>query len=385
MPVAEVIAIGTELLLGEIQDTNTRYIARQMRDIGVDLFRTTIVGDNIHRIMNIVNEARSRAQIVITTGGLGPTVDDPTREAIALALEVALVFKPELWQQIQERFIKYGRKATDNNRRQAYIPGTAKAIANPVGTAPAFYVDDGNSILVSLPGVPSELENLMELQVIPLLKRRFNLTGTIRALVLRTAGYGESQIDELIGDLETYSNPTVGLLAHPGQVDIRITAKAKDSSMADQMIAEMNEKIQTLLGDAIYGKNEDTLEQSVLNLLNKSGVQLHLLESGFSGGLSPHFLNANIIAEEISPEIKDFSEDEIVNYIKTKYPTKPNTILVLAHFAVVEDHQSLFLLFRNFEISCIQRSYAGPPAQKLQWGLNLVLDYTRRNLMKMEK
>jgi nicotinamide-nucleotide amidase len=214
MPSAEIIAIGTELLLGEIQDTNTRYLARSLMEVGVDLYRTMVVGDNAERIALAIQEALQRCQIIITKGGLGPTLDDPTRDAVALAVGVAKEFRPELWEQIQERFKRYGRQATDNNRRQAYIPQGSTAIRNPVGTAPAFYYESQNRVIVSLPGVPREMEHLFENDVLPYLKNKYNLLGTIKASVLHAAGIGESQIDEWIADLETNANPTVGLAAH---------------------------------------------------------------------------------------------------------------------------------------------------------------------------
>ena len=158
MPTAEIIALGTELLLGEIQDTNTRYIARHLRDTGIDLFRTAIIGDNAERIAQALREALTRAQIIITTGGLGPTVDDPTRQAVALAVNVPLEYRPELWGQIQARFERFGRQATENNKRQAYIPQGSIPVENLVGTAPAFITETGGSVIISLPGVPREME-----------------------------------------------------------------------------------------------------------------------------------------------------------------------------------------------------------------------------------
>src|SRR5210317_331623 len=151
MPTAEIITIGTELLLGETIDTNTRYIARALRDEGVDLYRTSTIGDNPERIAEIVREGLQRAEIIITTGGLGPTVDDPTREAVALAMDVKTEFKPELWEQIQERFQRHGRTPTENNKRQAYIPEGAVPIENSVGTAPAFIGETKKHAIISLP------------------------------------------------------------------------------------------------------------------------------------------------------------------------------------------------------------------------------------------
>ena len=232
MPIAEIITIGTELLLGETVDTNTRYIARALRDIGVDIFRSSTIGDNKERIANIIKESLIRADILITTGGLGPTIDDPTREAIALGTGVETEFRPELWGQIQERFARFGRTPTDNNKRQAYVPEGALPIENTVGTAPAFIVEKGSKAIIALPGVPREMEHLMQEKVIPYLHEHFDLKSVIKTRILHTSGVGESQIDERIADLERLSNPTVGLSAHAGQVDVRITAKAESKSIA---------------------------------------------------------------------------------------------------------------------------------------------------------
>ena len=260
MPAAEIITIGTELLLGEIQDTNTRYLARTLRDVGVDLYRTTVVGDNVERIAGVIREALGRCQIILTTGGLGPTVDDPTREAVARALGVPTVFLPELWEQILDRFQRYGRQASENNRRQAYVPQGAIPVENPVGTAPAFICEVGEACIICVPGVPREMEYLIEHVAIPYLTQHYQLSGTIKARVLHAAGIGESVVDDLIGDLEMLTNPTVGLLAHPGQVDVRITAKAGSVEEADQMIEGVEATVRERLGEAIYGADSETLE-----------------------------------------------------------------------------------------------------------------------------
>ena len=169
MPSAEIIAIGTELLLGSILDTNSQYLAKELNRAGIDLFRWTIVGDNPQRIKQTILEAYSRTDIIITTGGLGPTIDDPTREAAALAWGVSLEFHPKLWLQIVDRFDKYGRYPTENNRRQAYIPKGAQPIENPVGTAPAFYLERDRKTLICLPGVPAEMKYLFQKSVMPML------------------------------------------------------------------------------------------------------------------------------------------------------------------------------------------------------------------------
>ena len=248
MPSAEIITIGTEILLGEIVDTNTRYIARLLRGLGVDLYRTSTIGDNVERIAEAIRNAMTRADIVITTGGLGPTVDDPTREAVARAVGVETEFRQELWEQILEIITRYGRQPSENQKRQAYVPRGAIAIKNNVGTAPAFIVENpplplgegqGVRAVISLPGVPKEMEFLLHEAVIPYLQKSYNLNQIIKVRLLHTAGAGEADVDERIGDFETLANPTVGLAAHSGIIDIRIAAKAETEAEADRMIAKV--------------------------------------------------------------------------------------------------------------------------------------------------
>jgi len=282
---AEILAIGTEILLGEIVDTNTQAIARALRDVGLDLFRTATVGDNAERIAQAVKDALQRAQVVITTGGLGPTVDDATREGIARAMGVDLEFRPELWGWILERFDRYGVKPTENNRRQAMLPAGAAAIQNPMGTAPAFRVEREGQVVISLPGVPAEMAYLLEAEVLPYLRKAFKLRGVIKARVVRVAGVGESWLDEHIGDLEQLSNPTVGLSAHPGRVDIRITAKAGTEMEAEEMIWAIQATLQQRLKDRIYGVDAETLESAVLGAVRAKGWRLVVAEAGTGGAL----------------------------------------------------------------------------------------------------
>ena len=230
MPSAEIIAIGTELLLGEISDTNTAFIAKALNLIGIDIYRTSIVGDNQSRITDLIKQSIKRAEIVITTGGLGPTVDDPTRKAVADVYGEKLIFHEHLWEQIQSRFRAFNRIPTANNKRQAFIPQNAIPIENPVGTAPAFYISEKDKTLISLPGVPAEMNFLLNNKIILLLKKTYNLESTTISRIIHTAGIGESSIDNLIGDFEKLNNPSVGITAKPGQVDIRITAKACNQS-----------------------------------------------------------------------------------------------------------------------------------------------------------
>lgn len=283
---AEIIAIGTEILLGEITDTNSVFIARTLRDIGINVYFMTTVGDNEKRITDAIQIAYSRADVVITCGGLGPTVDDMTRQAVALATGRELVFHQSLLDVIAERFASFKAKMTDNNRRQAYLPADAILIENPVGTAPSFAVEHLGKWLVSLPGVPREMKFLLTERVIPLLRERYEL-GIIKARVLRTAGIGESMLDDLIGqELLEQSNPTVGLAAHQGQVDVRITAKAENEVAADRLIANTEAHIRGRIGDYIFGSDQQTLEDVLTSLLQDTQQKIAVGEAGLGGIVS---------------------------------------------------------------------------------------------------
>jgi competence/damage-inducible protein CinA-like protein len=271
MATAEIITIGTELLLGAIADTNAQYLAKTLNKEGFDVFRVTTVEDNGARIAQVIKEALQRSDLVITTGGLGPTIDDPTREAVAQACGVQLVFRKDLWKQIEQRFREFGRTPTENNKRQAYLPETATGIENNVGTAPAFYITHNSSLLCCLPGVPSEMHFLMENEIIPLIKRSFRTEAVLITTVVHTIGIGESQIDQLIGHLEKLENPTVGLAAHAGSVDIRISAKAKDRQTAAELISPILEEINNLIGQSVFGYDNTTLVDAVYEGLVQKG------------------------------------------------------------------------------------------------------------------
>ncbi len=285
---AEIVAIGTEILLGEITDTNSVYIARALRDIGLNLYYMTSVGDNERRIADVIRTALARAQVVITCGGLGPTVDDMTRQGVAAATGRELVFHQVLLDAIAERFAGFRVQMTENNRRQAYLPDQAIVIENPVGTAPAFIVEHEGRVVISLPGVPREMKFLMTERVIPYLRERFELgSGVIKARILRTAGIGESLLDAQIGDeLLQQSNPTVGLAAHTGQVDIRITAKAASMDEADRMIAGVEQQLRERIGAYIFGVDEENIQDVVVKLLQNQQATLAISETGIGTPVS---------------------------------------------------------------------------------------------------
>ncbi len=283
---AEIVTTGTELLLGQIDDTNATYLARQLRDLGIDIFFRSTVGDNETRIAQALELAISRADLVITTGGLGPTVDDVTREAVSAATLRPLVLYPDLLAQIETFFARFGSRMSDNNRRQAMLPQDCVPIENPVGTAPGFIVEDERGTIITLPGVPSEMRYLMKHTVVPYLQRRLGRQEVLVTRILRTVAVGESRIDQLISDLETSPNPTVGLSAHPGQTDVRIVAKAATEAEAEALVAEFEATIRNRLGPAIYATGDAKLEAVLADLLQRAGATLAVAETLTCGDLT---------------------------------------------------------------------------------------------------
>ncbi len=378
---AEIIAIGTELLLGEIQDTNTQLIALGFQTIGLDLHRSTVVGDNIERISAALRESLTRAEAVVTCGGLGPTVDDPTRQAVAEALGRPLEFREELWTQIQERFSQFRRRPSENNRRQAYLPQGATAIENRVGTAPAFHIEAGSGIVVCLPGVPAELQVLLEEDVLPLLKNRLKLQAVIKRTVLHTAGVGESAIDSRIQDLEMLENPTVGLSAHPGSVDIRLTAKASSEGLADDAVRELEATVRQRLGEDVYGVDEESLESVVGRLLRGLDWRIGSIESGTAAALASALASAGDVFAGgiIVPSVEDSDQDAF------SWRIQPGADVVV-QLSLEQDRSRQRMRARfagPFGEETMDRTYGGPLPNAPQWAVNIVLDRIRRILLKI--
>lgn len=273
---AELIAIGSEILLGATIDTNSAYLARNLAAAGVNLYRKTVVGDNAERIAACIREALSRADLVICTGGLGPTVDDVTREAVAMAFGRALEFRSELLAQIEARFAALGRKMSESNRRQAYVPVGARTIENPRGTAPAFIVEGDEGTVIVLPGVPYEMRYLFENAVLPYLRDERGVTDVIVVKTLHATGLGESVIGEMIADLMEASNPTVGISAKQARYELRIGARATSQAEAEALIAQAEATIRERLGDHITG--DEPLAAAVARLLAERGRTVAIYE-----------------------------------------------------------------------------------------------------------
>ena len=302
---AEIVSIGSELLLGQIVDTNASWIAQRLAEAGVNMFYKTTVGDNMDRMVEVLDRALDRSDVVVTGGGIGPTQDDLTREAIAKVTGRKVVTDPGSLLELRERFQKRGFILTKNNERQAQIPDGAIVVRNPNGTAPAFIVETDRGVTISLPGVPFEMKWLVENEVIPYLREKFGLTQMIHYRILKVADLGESAVDDRIGHLIAEStNPTVGVLAHPGQVDVRIAALAKSIDEANGLIDVVDTEVRELLGDHIFGVDDETIESVIGKLVAESKATVATCED-LSGGAV-----AAAIQEAAGPA---FLESAIVN------------------------------------------------------------------------
>ena len=286
-PSCEILTIGTELLLGRVNDTNSAYLARVLGRIGVRVRFRTAVGDRVRDMKESLAHALERCDMVITTGGLGPTRDDLTRETVAELAGRELTFRQDLMDGIQALFERRGYFMTENNRRQAWIPAGSEAVHNPVGTAPGFIAEIHGNPVICLPGVPRELEYLMEHRMLDWIRERF-LLGKNRIVqrVLRVVGMGESKVDRVVGDLMGEGrNPEVALLASEGEIQIVITSYGGEGADAEERIQPLEQEVRARIGDKIFGRDEDTLEGVVDRLLSGQGRSLVVLET-FTSGLA---------------------------------------------------------------------------------------------------
>jgi nicotinamide-nucleotide amidase len=303
----ELVMIGSELLLGQVVDTNASYLAQRLAEIGMNLYYKTTVGDNLQRMVAALNLATSRADVVITSGGLGPTEDDLTREAVAEVTGGELEFHQELFDEIEGWFASRSLTMSPNNRRQAFLPRGARTLRNPVGTAPAFVIESSTSTIIALPGVPAELKEITETSVLPYLSRKVMPEGAvILSRELKASGIGESAVDQRIGDLiRASSNPTVGILAQAGEIVIRITAKAQDRDSASHMIDETEARVRERVGAFIFGVDRETLEGVVARILEEQNETLCVIETGTGGAIAQRLIATNtaqVLGYEVLPQ-----------------------------------------------------------------------------------
>jgi len=279
---AEIVTIGTEMLLGDLVDTNTAWMSQRLAKLGVGVYRHTTVGDNSKRIVGALREAASRTDLVVTTGGLGPTSDDLTNECLAVLTGRKMVEYPEAREHVDRKFAQFGRRPTPSNYKQALFPEGTQLVPNPLGTAMGALVEWEDTLFATLPGVPSEMKRMFEETLEPLLRSRSD--GSIVSKTLHFAGLGESALAEKVQDFLDATDPTVAPLASQGKVRLRITTRAATEEEAQQKISPVEEEILARLGDYFFGEDDETLEGAVARLLKNQGATLALAES-CTGGL----------------------------------------------------------------------------------------------------
>src|ERR687893_589650 len=279
---AEIVTIGTEILLGDLVDTNTAWLSARLATLGVGVYRHTTVGDNRARISGALMEAASRADLVITTGGLGPTSDDLTNECLGFVTGRGMVEYRKARAHVDEMFEKFGREPTANNYKQALFPEGTQLIPNPLGTAMGALLEADGTTFATLPGVPSEMKRMFADTLEPMIRARSD--GSIISRTLWFAGIGESALAEQVQDFLDANDPTVAPLAGQGKVRLRITTRAATQEEAEEKIAPVEKEILSRLGDYYFGEDDETLESAVGRLLKESGATLALAES-CTGGL----------------------------------------------------------------------------------------------------
>ena len=282
---AEVISVGTELLLGEILDTNAKFLGAQLPALGIDLYYISKVGDNLTRLSEVIDRAWGRSDLVITTGGLGPTEDDLTREAIGRVMDEELQSDPELERQLREFFEKRGVTMPERNIKQAMLIPSSSSIPNPRGTAPGWWVERDGRMIVAMPGPPVEMERMWEKEVVPRLQSHPGAPQSVLVTrTLKTSGIGEGHVDELVSPLLKGTNPSIGVYARADGVQLRLAAKAPTAEEARQLIDPVETEMRQILGAFVWGVDDETMEFAIGEQLRNRGLTLATMES-CTGGL----------------------------------------------------------------------------------------------------
>lgn len=305
----ELICVGTELLLGNILNTNARYLSEKCAELGLSMYYQTVVGDNPERLEAVVKEALSRSDLILFSGGLGPTTDDLTKETISKAFGLKLVDDPDARAMLEERMGKFGRKITENNYKQALIPEGQTALYNHHGTAPGILIEKNGKIAFLFPGPPRELIPMFEEYCIPYIRKLSNIT--IRSRMVKMIGIGESEAAARIQDLiENSENPTVAPYAKTTQVHLRITARAESEDACMQLIEPVYQKVKQELGECIYTIDEDLdIEDIVVQELKEKGLHISCAESCTGGMIASRLINVAGASDCITESYVTYADD----------------------------------------------------------------------------
>lgn len=288
---AEIISVGTEILLGDILDTNTHYIAQRLPALGIDLYYTHQIGDNLGRLTELLRLAWSRSDLILCTGGLGPTEDDVTRDAIAAVLGETPTVDPQLEQELRAWFDRRGAYMPERNLKQAWLTPSTQAIPNPRGTAPGWWSEKEGRIIIAMPGPPAEMSRMWDKEVAPRLKGR-STNAVIVSHTVKTVGLGEGVVDEMVSPLLKGTNPSIGVYSKSDGIHLRITAKAATPEEAEALIAPVQAEVERILGQAVWGHDDDTLESATGRLLRERGLTLATMESATGGLLASTITDA---------------------------------------------------------------------------------------------
>jgi len=317
---AEIISVGTEILLGDIVNTNAQYISKKLADMGILVYHQSVVGDNGGRLKEAYEKAFERVDIVIATGGLGPTKDDITKEVAAEHFSRELVLDEDSLQVMEEYFISRNQAITGGNKKQAYFPKGSIILKNPNGTAPGCIIEEDGKILILMPGPPREMEPMLKNEVIPYLRKYQD--GVLISKVLRICGIGESHMEDMIKDIvEKQSNPTVAPYAKAGEVILRITARARTEEEAKELIAPVEKEIRKDLGDYIYGEGETSLEEEVAKLLINNTLTISTAESCTGGLLAARLINCPGISSVFMQGLITYSNESKETLLGVKKET----------------------------------------------------------------
>ena len=312
---AEIIAIGSELVLGQTIDTNSAWLSKRLSDVGVRVAYHTTVADDMEAIKEAVKLAASRARLIILTGGLGPTKDDLTREAVAELCSRPLMENKAARAHIEAIIKRRHGKVLPSHLKQALLPRRARHLKNPVGSAAGFRLKLARATLITLPGVPREMRGMFEEEVLPWLKKSAVKRGAILTRIIRTVGLPESEVDLRIGHLMSQGNPDVGTGAKDGMVDVRITARGKTVALARRLLRRTEAEIKKLLGDAIFGTDDETLETACARLLLVKSKTLAVAESATGGLISSRLIDLPGISKSFLEGVVAYSNEAKVRYL----------------------------------------------------------------------
>ena len=318
---AEIISVGTEILLGDIVNTNTQFLAKELASIGIEVYRQEVIGDNEDRLLGILEEALKRSDMVITTGGLGPTKDDLTKETACKFFNMDLELHEKSLKELEEYFSRMGRKIVESNYKQVYFPKEAIVLPNPNGTAPGAILEKNNKYIVILPGPPKEMKPMYLNHVKPYLIKKGD--GIIESKVVRVLGIGESMAAEKLKEfIENGVNPTVAPYAKEEDVIFRITAKAEREEEALKLIEPVKNKVKEILGEDVYGEGEDTtIERVVGDLLIKNKLKISTAESCTGGMIASRLVSISGISNAFLEGAVTYSNEAKVRTLNVKEET----------------------------------------------------------------